>query len=387
MITEATNAQYDQSQANWSLTKTFLEGSKSVESSLVRGHFENVSRHRRRKKLADWRPLTRHIMMRLVGQIYTRTEDIERQMGPISDDWLSAAGTKDEDWAIVVMQMALTLATYNAAVVTVNPTGSGAEVSVASPLAMTRWTDTSSIIKGQMAVDAAIDQDQEMIDTYTLYEPDSWAVYVEDGDSEQLIDSNNYGRTFSLGGRPHAPVLRLEMPWQQSLGLEVAMAHRAIYRMQSAVDAGLYEALASTTIQAAVGSDQELIDAFANSLKDGDSFVPYDTERGEHKPLALPTGPLETGRQTIDDKRDSLYEVLGQTMADNAQMSATQAALNAKSGIQSTLSTLALTMQDAEERVLRMVAQALDVTQAEPTDIAISYPTDYSQITMDTLTD
>jgi len=384
MITDATNAGYDDMLPSWQMTRRMTRPDEAP-IELIQGAYESNSRFEARKSLTDYHPLTSSTLQRLTGMLYGRRDDIQRET---SLD-LDSVGVGGEGIDVVASDIALNLLLYNDCVIIVEAGG----IHVSSPIACTRWDLPSfATIRSQReAAATGPADDQEVEDVWTVYRPQGFEVYAQqkgpDGKARDvLVDSGSWSdvdqdQVFRLRQEPTAPVLRPEMPWPRALGAAVARAHRAIYRAESRADAAELEAVASTKIQAAVGADEDLAERFAKALKENRSFVPYSVEHGEHLPLALPVGPAEQLRSTIEEKEQRLYQVLGLTMAANAERSATEAMLDVSTGIATTLSTLADKMADIERDMLQLLAQAQDTTTlGRPPEIRIEYPTDFAQI-------
>ena len=390
MITTATNTEYDNNEAGWSMTRR-MTSARLAQVELIQGAYESDSRFQARRKLTDFHPLTTSTLQRIVGMLYARQADIVRE-APVD---LESVGAGGEGIDVVSTEIALNLLIYNAAVVVVEQEG----VTVTSPLSCPRWdpagtyyTITSS--RTESTTDPATDEEVEQV--WTVYRPSRFEIYrkIESKTNkeprDQLITQEPWREDdveseFRLRREPHAPVLRPTMPWPTALGAAVAKAHRAIYRAESRADAAELEAVASTKIQAAVMGDQDAAQAFAKALKSNESYVPYSDELGQHLPLSLPTGPAEQLRETIEAKERRLYKVLGITAAANAQRSATEAMLDISTGIATSISTLADKMQDVERNMLSLLAQARDTTTlGRAQDVTIDYPNDFAQVDLTT---
>ena len=380
MITTATNAQYDQREHSWRLTRTFATGT-GASSQLMQGYYEAQARFAKRRRLAQFFPLTASLIRRLAGHLYS--QEVERE-APID---VSNIGARGESIQVIAAEIAQTILLYNSVVIVIDQ-----GVRVLPPIDCPRWDDGEfyTVQGRQVKPGAARDQDQEMQDVWTVYDPSQFEVYTQEVNKtsnkkeDVLLRRGVYaeGRSYSIGAQPHPPVLRPMMSWPTAIGHEIAKAHRAIYRMESRADAGEMEAVASTMMQAAVGADEDFAGVFAKALKEGQTYVPYDKDLGEHKPFALPVGPAEQLRSTLERKEERLYKVLGQAVADNVQRSATEAVLNMSTGIAPLLTSLASKMQDVEEHVIELAAQEIDTRRmgTAPNDISVTYPQDFTQV-------
>jgi hypothetical protein len=386
MITTATNAAYDHMLQSWHMTQRMTQPD-NAKRELIQGAYESNSRFEARMRLTDFHPLTSTILQRLVGMLYARQEDIERDT-PLDLDNIGAMG---ESMNTIASEIAMNLLLYNDAVVVVESDG----VKVSPPIACPRWQEGSffTIRSTRQAEAVGPAMDQEIRHVWTVYESGGFTIYGQEenpqGDKEDVVvqpftpwNPDDIETVFRLRQDPVPPVLRPEMHWERALGAAIARGHRAIYRAESRCDTAELEAAASTKIQAGVGADEDLAEAFAEALKRDRSYVPYSDEMGEHKPLSLPTGPSEALRETIQAKERRLYEVMGITMAANANRSATEAMIDLSTGVAATLSTLADKMQDVERDLLQLLEQARNVQTrlGRPTDVSVSYPSDFSNI-------
>jgi len=377
MITTATNASYDHHLAGWDLTYAFATG-QGVQAHLIQGAYEQETRFHRRKALADYHPHTSSIASRLAGML--QAAEIVRE-APVD---LSAIGRQGQSMATVAAEIAETIILYGAAVIVVEADG----VTVRTPIQCPRWVDGQAYtVKSQMQTSAAsLSRDEEMQKVWTVYRDDSFEIYsqTEDGQGKKR-DVLEASGTWHPDGvaltRP--PVLRPTMHWPTALGLEVAKAHRTIYRMESRADAGELEAAASTTMLAGVGDDEDFAEELRAAMDRGDGYLPYDKDLGEHKPFALDIEAAGQLRSTLESKEERLYDVLGQTMVDNVQRTATESALSMAAGLGATLSQLADRMQSIEESVLQLYAEQQSTAQiGREQPVAVTYPTSYNQQTV-----
>lgn len=378
MITTATNAEYDDQQGQWSLTRAFSTG-EGARAYLRQGAFEADERFAKRKLLADFHPLTASLIRRITGQLYK--EEITRE-APID---LQDVGAGGESMQVVAIDIAQTLLAYNAAVIVIDD-----GVRVLPPLSCPRWGPQFFTITGTESAQAGPTEDQEEEDVWTVYTPAQAEIYAQTRDKstgkkkDVFLRTAEYaeGRAYTLSGSPHPPAIRPTMSWPTAIGYEIAKAHRAIYRMESRADAGEMEAAASTMMQAAVGDDEDFAEIFAKALKKGQNYVPYSEELGQHLPFSLPVGPSDRLRETLETKEERLYKVLGQAVAQNAQRSATEAMLDLSTGIAPLLTTLAAKLEDVERQVIELAAQEQDTRRmgARAQDITVEYPADFANI-------
>lgn len=378
------NKEYKSKVNAWRRIKAFLTG-EGTEKFMIQGLFEQDERYKRRKQMADFQPLTRAIIGRLTGMVFNTSADIVYEgVDVIPSTFWDAAGTREQDFRLQMHTLLTKLLAYNSCSVIVK-SGPEPKIEVVDPLQVPRWNgDDVVVVKAQREKETSILEDQETETVYIAYYPDRWEMIRVDKKSGDknfvVVDSDDYGHTFTIDGRSVSPALRVSMDWPVSLGAEISKTHKAIYQMESAVDSGTMEAIKSSTIQAAVGGDEEAAEEFVVALKKGKPYVPYDKDRGEHKPLSLPTGPLEQGVGTLKRKRKALEQTLGIVLNENSQsQSATEANIKAKSGLEATLSMAATVMESVETNVLRRVAQAsnTNLTDRQISAISVTYPRDF----------
>ena len=377
-----TNKTYDSNIHNWNKTDAFLTGD-NVEAYLLKGVYEKDGRFKKRVQLTDFQPITRQIISRLSGMV-SNTQNIEITGTDIlPDDFLNTAGQNDESFRVMMKRLSSILFSFNDGGVVVHP-GPRPRISIHKPQLIPRWIDSRVVVVESMRkLQATIKEPESSETVYVIYKPDSWEmVKVKKEGSENVIttiDKNDYDHTFIINGVEVSPAMRVTFGFSTAIGVELAKTHEAIYRMESAVDAGTYEAIVSSTIQAAVGSNEELAKEFVKALKEKQGYLPYSKDVGEHKPLALPTGPLDIGINTIERKKKAMMKALGGVMDEISNRSATEANIRSKSGLESTLSIAASNMESIEENILRRVAQASNtsLTQSQLEQITVTYPLDF----------
>jgi len=381
-ITQTEHPYYTRHRATWERTRRMLTGDGAAEA-LVQRYFEHDEHFRQRKKDADFTFTTWHLLTRLVGMLFQRADDIERDLGPIPDDAVERFGSDGEDYGVVMVEMALTLLTYNECWMVLRP---GIGWSVATPLSVPAWDGESVVVMGSRT-DGDVMTGIEQQKTWTRYMPQGFKVYIRGEDTDVLIESGTWADAepvfVDADGRPVPPVLRLAVPWSVPLGSLIARKHRSIFEMESRRDFAVAAAM-NGIIQLGVGGDTDLSDAIEDKAKKGSMLWPYDKDLGEHKGLELPTAGAQLGTEILDRKREALVEVAFNALDTAARQSATEAQISHQGGAAAALSVLAETMADAEASILRLWAQALDFRLAgpdpRPIDVSVTWPTDYSDV-------
>jgi len=399
-ISDATHPTYRAHKSDWQTTRRMLTGS-SVEEELCRRYFEHHQHYEKRQEMADFTPWSRHLLSRLAGMLFQRADDVNRDMGPIGDDWAETAGPSGEDYSVLLLQLAFRLLSYNTAVVVLNPSSG---LHIHTPLAMRHWgTGATAFVDGEDGGEpfATIQSSRVMVGspkedgtrepTYVVYTPRGYQEWVraEDREGDKLIDEGTWADGdpfFVLDGQPVPPVLRIEMPWEAKLGHLIARKHRSIYRMTSRRDFSLSAAM-NGLIQLGVGEDVEFEDIIQDKAKDGEDFLPYNSDLGEHKGLQLPTDGAKLGTEVLDAKKADLARIAYNEMEEGARTatSATEAMIKERGAAAAALSVVAETMSDAEQRILSLVAQAQDFRQfagpnPSPPSVSAAWPTDYSDV-------
>jgi len=392
-ITEATHPVFDAEERDHRLIRRMRTGDGAARE-LNQRYFEHDEHFQQRKEDLSVVPRTRFLTSRLIGRLFQRFDDVERELGPLEESDLETAGPDGEDYRVVLLELAEILLAHNAVVIVFNP-ARGLEVS--SPLAMPMWTGTEAVIKGQRIVAPSVMSDGQAIDTWTRYTPTGWEVFREareDEEGEQVsVESGLYApeqdpQPFFVGsdGSRRAPVLRAEMPWDAEFGLQIAKVHRSIMRMVSRRDFSVSAAM-NGLLQLGVGDDADLADDVSHKLRSGSKAVPYDKDKGEHKGLEVPTAGAELGTEVIGDKEEALNRVAFNELEEGARTatSATEAVIKNSSGAASALSVIAAALADIESRVLPLMAQAQDFLNfagpnPQPTGISVDWPEDFSEI-------
>jgi hypothetical protein len=395
-IHDATHPHYDDHKSDWQTTRRMVSG-EDVSEELVRRYFEHADHYDQRQKDADFTPRSRFLLSRIAGILHQRAADVDRDLGPVSEEDLEAAGPAGEDYSVLMLQLTETLLTYDEAAVVLNP-ASGLHVK--SPLALPHWGEDAEgpfavVASSRVTTDGPF-SDSNREDTYVLYRPAGYETYVEDeatagaDDNQRLVDRGAWAEDtpffVDADGRPTTPVLRLSMPWEARVGLQIARKHRAMYRMGSRRDFALSSAM-NGLIQFAVGDNADLSDDIESNLRGGYKWVPYSTEYGEHKGLQMPTNGAQLGTEVLEKKKEELNRVAYNELEKGARSStsATEAQIKHQGAAAAALSVLAAAMSDAETRILRLMAQAQDFRAfagPSPSDPGVSaeWPSDYSDV-------
>jgi len=380
--TTATDVRYDRHQADWALVHKMLTG-ESVTSVLHRGAYEADRAFKKRKKMADWRAYTRDLISRLVGELFGRSDEVERDV-TASEEYQASVGPTGESYEVQLIQLTEVLIAYHEAWAIMDPAQG---LIIAEPQSVRRSTPEAVILKGKRTGGTAVDVDEQAQDAWTVYYPGRYEVYVksdEEGKEDELVDRGQYYErdeewTFMRQGRPAPPAVRVTLPWRVRFGLAIARAHRALYRLESKYDAALTNSLQGL-LQIGTGGDDEVRGQITDALKRGAIAVEYHKEAGKHQPVNVGTQGLSPGRKALKRKREELYRAAYQSLDQaSTQMSATEAEQRSRSGPAAAMSVLAETVQSAEETVLPLVAQDEDIRNAgaDPSPI-VDWPTDYS---------
>ncbi|WP_103021471.1 hypothetical protein [Salinibacter altiplanensis] len=394
-IHQATHPHFDDHKKDWTTVRRMMTGEK-VAAELIQRYFEHRDHFDQRQKDADFTPRTRFLLGRLAGMLFERAGDVQRDEGPIEEGSLEQAGPKGEDYRVLLLRLAQTLLSHNEAVVVLNPaTG----LHVQTPLTRPHWTGQEATIQGSRVEASSVMEDGTRVRTWTRYMPSGFEVYrksVSNEDEAELIGSGTWAGDARPGGeapffvddegRPTAPVLRVEMSWEAQVGLQIAKKHRSIFRMTSRRDFALSAAM-NGLIQLGVGDNESLADEIEHRLKSGLKVVPYDSDYGPHQGLEMPTAGVEAGSSVLKGKKKELNRIAYNELEEGARTSgsATEAQIKHQGGAASALSVLAETMADAEQRILRLKAQAENFReyagpQPSPPGVSVEWPTDYSDV-------
>lgn len=398
MITTATHAEYIARKADWQLIHAMTTG-EGVSGHLNKRYFEAEAHFKDRKASADFTPLTRYLISRLVGILFQREQEVERDAGNLSEEDLGTAGPRGEHYRVQLMELADTLIAYDTAYVIMNPRRG---LEIASPLHVPNWTGQEIVVRGTRTTGSSVFSDVEQIDTWTRYMPAGYEVYRQvkgdDGKAQdELIESGLWAETedgeenayfvrptwSKAAGEPMPPVIRIDMPWEARFGLLLAKKHRAIYEMESRRDFAASAAM-NGLVQIGVGDNSDLADQITKKAKRGAKMLPYNKDYGEHKGLEIPTSGAELGSQIIEDKTKALRKVAYDTLEQAARQSATEAVIQHQGGAAAALSIVAETLSDAEMRILHLWNQQKDLRNAgpnpQPIDVRAEWPADYSQL-------
>lgn len=385
-LSDAQNIHYRTRAADWTLAEEFYKG--EPRGRLQRGHFESKASYQKRLRRAHIFPYTRQIISRLSDQILLRADEVDRELGPVPQSFLTAAGTGGESHDLVLKRLADYLLLYGEAWLQVLP--QGPQLRVLSPLSVPRWTSQEVMVKGQRRTADSIFDKEESQTTYTVHTAQEWTTYVEDKESptdRKIIDQGVYSAdgtdTYFVteSGEPAPPFVRVQMPWDAVLGVEIAKTHLEMYRLESELDSRLQTALTSTQ-RVTKGLDSDSQTAFDDAQKKGASGIHLSDKDSSVEPVEVPTNAVEMAEKRLASKETTLYETAYQTLQQEASSSATEAVVRDKAAAAAT-ATLASTIQSAETSALRLIAQAGDMIQyAGPraADPGIGYRTSWTDI-------
>jgi hypothetical protein len=173
------------------------------------------------------------------------------------------------------------------------------------------------------------------------------------------------------------------MPGSASLGELLARKHRSIYEMTSRRDFAASVSM-NGLLQVGVGGDDDLAQRIRDKILSGAQTLPYHKDYGEHGGVVFPTDGAEHGTQILSQKLQELKRIAHNQLEEATRKSATEAQIQHSGGAAAALSVLAQTIEDAESRVLSLMAQQQDYRVAGPnptgTDTTADWPKDYSDI-------
>ena len=242
---------YRDHEHDWRLAKDFYEA-EDVTHHLVQGKYEADGAFAARKRMARGaNPYTRQIIGRLTDQLILRSDDVERSLGPIPSGYLENAGPEQESHALQMHTLANYLLLYGEAWLQVVP-GDGATLRVLSPLSVPRWKDNRVLTLGEAArPDVPLSESEERDTTFTVNTPRGFTTFMfqknDAGKEERVqIDSGTFSpddtdRFFvDRSGNPTPPLKRITLPWDSTLGIQLAKTHLQMFRLESQVDGRLH---------------------------------------------------------------------------------------------------------------------------------------------------
>jgi hypothetical protein len=372
-VSKATNAHYDEHLRSWNLIRRLHTGDQ-VSAELVQGAFESDLAFKARKDTVDWKPHTRDLISRLVGELFSRSGEVVRET-EIDDAYLSAIGPSDQSYVTQLINLTETLIAYDECWAIMDPAQG---LMITGPQHVPRWTQDAVVLKGTRTMGDSVFGDEQEQEAWTIYRDDSYEVYVQsdkEGVDEERVDGGEYEEGFSFDG---PPAQRIVLPWKVPFGRSVARAHRSLFRIKSKMDSALTNSLGGGLLQVATGGSGEMADAIKQALKSGAIAVPYDKEHGQHKSLNVGTKGLQHGSEALKRKRQELYRTAYQSLSQaSGRMTASEVDARNRSGPAAAMSVLAETIQSAEESLLRVVAKAEDSRREDPSP-QVEWPTDFS---------
>jgi hypothetical protein len=389
-LSNAQNVHYKQHSADWQLARAFYSAD-DVDRYLRRGKYEQEAAFESRKAQAHLFPYTRQIIHQLSDQLLLRVDEVERSLGPVPQSYMDAAGPDGESHNMQMKTLGDYLLLYGEAWLQVVPTGLGAAtLRVLSPLTVPRWQDEKVLTLGQASKPGvAIDEPEETDTTYTIHSPRGYVTYMEEqrgGETERIqIDSGVYAPDdfdaffVTEDGRPTAPLIRVQMPWDAVLGVELSKTHLQMYRLENQLDGRLRTALTSGQL-VYNGLNESGEEKVIISHKQGSNlfFLP---DGADVKPMKVPTEAVAMAEKRLESKEDTLYETAYQTLREaTSNASATEAVVR-NQATAAAVATLASTIQSAETAALNLVAQSVDlVSYGGPDPAAAGIESDWTSI-------
>lgn len=371
-LSDAVNLHYSNHAADWTLAREFYSGDVS-SSRLQKGHFESKSTFQQRRKRAHIFPYTRQIISRLSDQILLRADEVGRETGPVPDAFFAAAGASGESHDLVMKKLGDYLLLYGEAWLQVLPRPGGARLRVLTPLSAPRYSDRFVMVKGERTFSDSPFEKEKSLTTYTIHTASQWVTYVEDKEAPEKrreIDRGSYASegtdTYFVGegGEPMPPFVRVQMPWDAVLGVELAKTHLEMFRLESQIDARLHTSLTSSqAVTYGLSEDQQT--AVDKAMQKGANMLHLGSSPSDAaiESFDVPVDATEMAETRLEKKETRLYETAYQTLAGaEAGASATEMVVKDKAAAAAT-ATLAATIQSAEQSALRLVAQAGDMIQ------------------------
>ncbi|MCS4087295.1 hypothetical protein GGQ10_002121 [Salinibacter ruber] len=370
-LKEATNQHYDEHADDFRLARDFYS-TDDTGRYLTQGKYEADGAYQARRRSAHAFPYSRQIIHRISDQILLRADEVERELGPIRGSYVEAAGPEEESHNLQMKTLSDYLLLFGEAWLQVRPTGSGAELRVLSPLTVPRWKDQQVLTLGQAAKpDVPLSEDEQVDTTYTVHTPRGFTTYMfrknDSGDEERVqIESGTYAPAgtedaffVGAGGNPTPPLIRVQMPWETVLGVEIAQTHLQMYRLENQLDGRLHTALTSGQL-VYNGLDEDGEQKVIHSHKKGKNLI-FLPEDADVAPMEVPTEAVGMAEERLANKEETLYETAYNTLkANTSDSSATETVVKQQSTA-AALATLASTVESAEESVLRLVAQAQNI--------------------------
>jgi len=393
-LSEITNKHYRDKKAQWTTAEQMYTGEFEPSQLLPRGPYEAERVYKKRVQIADHHRHTATLIGRLSGSLMQRGEDVERETGEVPADLLSSIGPDGESYRQQLSKLADYLLLFDECWIWVRPSGGEAEMHVVNPLRVPRWGDGRALMLGQRETSSSLMERQETETTYTLHKAGSYETYVEAEDDpnrdRKLVEelSGVYGAEgeayfVNEDGRPHAPLIRLQMPWESPFGLAIAESHQQLFKMRNELDMGSTAGLNSSIATITGVTDEDREKKIVTALKDGDQLV-FMPEEASMDAFELGTGNIEAAEARVEAKRKDMYRTAYQTL-EEASRSATESAIEHSQGPAAALATLAGTMESAEETILRFVEQSLNLADyggpnPQKSSITITWPRDFQRV-------
>ena len=381
-LSDAQNEHYRQNKDDWRLAQTFYSEGDATRY-LRQGKYESDGAYEARTEQAHLFPYSRQIIHRISDKLLLRSDEVEREVGPVPSSYLDAAGPEGESHDLQMKTLGDYLLLFGEAWLQVVPKSGSAVLRVLSPITVPRSTGSRVLTLGQRTKDSTIFEKEEREQTFTVHEPGGWTTYVERNKGAVKkrveVDSGTYSPTddpaffVDENGTPTPPLQRVTMPWDAVLGVEIAKTHLQMYRLENQIDGRLHTALTSGQL-VYNGLDEDGEAKVIHSHKKGQNLI-FLPDEADVKPMEVPTGAVEMGEKRLASKEDVLYETAYNTLqAATAESSATETVVRNQSTA-AALATLATTIESAETSALRLISQAvnlLDFGGPQPQDPGVS---------------
>ena len=394
-LKDAQNQHFKARARDWRLAKDFHQAD-DVTHYLNQGKYESEGAYQARRSMAKGaHPYTRQILSLLADQLLLRADEVQRDLGPIPSSYPDSAGPEGESHDIQMHKLGIYLLLFGESWLQVRPTAGDPELRIRTPLSVPRWKDEAVLTLGeQKKPNTPIDEPEETDTVYTIHRPEGWTSYMlEEKQGQQepervQVDSGVYGDDgeFFVGeqGTPTPPIFRASMPWDATLGIQLAKTHLQMYRLESQIDGRLHTALTSGQL-VYNGLDEDGEQKVIHSHKKGQNLI-FLPEDADVAPMEVPTEAVEMGETRLSNKEDAMYKTAYETIgSEEGQMSATEASTR-NQATAAAVATLASTIESAEQTALRLIAQAVDIMSyggPQPQDPGVS--SDWTSIEWDSV--
>lgn len=412
-----TDADYDANAGKWQYIHDHLAGLVLDEDVvgdylIKRAQGEHDDAYDERVSIADYTPHFSRAVISLAGMLWAVEEDTARAWGPFGDPedpdspaarLLANADGRGTNLETLHQTATVDLIGYHrlyGMVEGVVRDGNGRTVSEPSirllpPQSVLRVIrDGARIVSAKVKSRADVSESQRekpnVRDRYFIYEPDGFEVWEENKENKPSLvaEKRPYARGFQYldeSGAPTVPIVEVQLPFRTHIGYLMARKANSIFNHENTLDFLLWVAcfpkLFADVSNPRDGSfDTAKWEALKKALADGNNVLPGAGNKFDAPPMA----PSAEKRAAIAEKIAGFYATFFQSYGDAArEKTATEIRQDRAAGVEAFLTLLATAVDEFENRLLRLLAQAHGFPRGTWDNASVSRPKNFQPVHID----